>query len=437
MAHKSASQLADNRGQEDYAVVELIERLAKHKEGRLALIIRLSRLQPHNRREHHLRIAGEVFEEAVHLLEGKMFVLSGGDLIYVGRTDGIAALEKSVERLCVLFHDDPLIQAAGDGPDTHDSLSFSSWYYLDQDYDRLLAETRAVRDRAKAARSGPPSKSSHAKAMQSRAGGNAGQADPAQAALGVPDARQPLGPSTLARVNTMLERADISSLARNQAICSIPPDGSPTRLFDEIYVSISDLERIATPGIALGADPWMFRSLTQTLDRRLLSYLAAESQIDRSVSMNLNVSTLLSPEFRNFDHKVNGRLRGRLILELAFVDIVSDMRAYLFARELLRERGYRICIDGITYQTLHMCDREKLGADLVKILWSPELNIPRSQDDRDAISRFVVQQGRARIILCRCDDNDAISIGQNMGIVLFQGRHVDKLLRQGRSIIPS
>ena len=402
----------EHRASGEQSVIELLDRLSRHRDGRIAVHVRLSRLQPHHRREHHLRIAGEVFEEAASSLEGATVTLSCGDLVFIGRSEGLGALERAVERLCVLFNDDPLIQAAGEGSGARDARSFCSWYSLARDYDRLLAEFRALRDR-----------------------GNASRSDAARlASFPAPvDERSPLGPATLGEVSRLLERADISSLARNQAVCTIPPGTSPTRVFDEIYVSISDLERAVSPNVALGADPWMFRSLTQTLDRRILAHIGAEAGLDRSISLNLNVSTLLSADFKRFDDRVNGRLRGKLILEISLVDLVADMRAFAFARESLRERGYRICIDGITHQTMHMVDRERLGADLVKIQWSPELAGSRAEEDRSALGRFVATQGRARVVLCRCDDAEAVQTGQSVGFVLFQGRHVDRMLRPGRA----
>jgi 16S rRNA C967 or C1407 C5-methylase (RsmB/RsmF family) len=38
--------------------------------------------------------------------------------------------------------------------------------------------------------------------------------------------------------------------------------------------------------------------------------------------------------------------------------------------------------------------------------------------------------GRARIILTRCDSDEAIRFGQSLGITMYQGRYVDKLLTQ-------
>jgi hypothetical protein len=40
--------------------------------------------------------------------------------------------------------------------------------------------------------------------------------------------------------------------------------------------------------------------------------------------------------------------RGTVIFELQTIDIFSDLGAYIFARDFVKERGYRVCLDGVT-----------------------------------------------------------------------------------------
>ena len=55
-----------------------------------------------------------------------------------------------------------------------------------------------------------------------------------------------------------------------------------------------------------------------------------------------------------------------------------------------------------------------------------DLSGSRTQELKDHIDRC----GRARIILSRCDSDEAIRFGQALGITMYQGRYVDKLLTQ-------
>jgi hypothetical protein len=77
---------------------------------------------------------------------------------------------------------------------------------------------------------------------------------------------------------------------------------------------------------------------------------------------------------------------------------------------------------------LPFVDRDRLGLDLVKILWNADIlgetRTERRQEIRDLITAF----GRARVILCHCDTAEAVTVGQSLGIVMFQGHHIDRLL---------
>jgi len=113
----------------------------------------------------------------------------------------------------------------------------------------------------------------------------------------------------------------------------------------------------------------LFQHLTETLDLRVLKLLtqADDQDLHSSFSVNLNVSTLLLGEFTKFDTSLRTGGRGTIVLELQLVDIYSDVANYMFARDFVRERGYRICVDGVTLQSLPLIDRQALGADLIKL----------------------------------------------------------------------
>jgi EAL domain-containing protein (putative c-di-GMP-specific phosphodiesterase class I) len=148
-------------------------------------------------------------------------------------------------------------------------------------------------------------------------------------------------------------------------------------------------------------------------------------------SVNLNVATLLSDRFLAFDANLKAATRGTVIFELQTIDIFSDLGAYLFARDFVKERGYRICLDGVTDLTMPFIDRERLGLDMIKIVWNPDMLGSGREAKRDELRKLIANFGRARTILCRCDSEEAVTIGQSLGICLFQGRYIDRLLGAG------
>ena len=106
--------------------------------------------------------------------------------------------------------------------------------------------------------------------------------------------------------------------------------------------------------------------------------------------------------------------------------IFSDIAAFLFARDFAHERGYRICVDGLSHRTLPFVQREKLGVDLLKLVWDPELAHHAHGEHGDDFRRRLKRAGETRIILCRCGSADALDFGTDIGVTLFQGRQIEQ-----------
>ena len=238
---------------------------------------------------------------------------------------------------------------------------------------------------------------------------------------------EPLTPRLLGRVEQALRRTDVSNMVRRQLVCGVNGDAAPQPVFSELFIATSALRETMMPDVDLAASRWLFHYLTETLDRRMLAMLSKSNDrsINGDISVNLNVSTLLSPEFMQFDDRLIAARRGSIIVELQMNDIFSDLNAFLFARDFVKERGYRICIDGLTHQTIRFINRDKLGADMVKLRWREDL---AETEDRDRICRMVKPMDESTVILYRCDDQSAVEFGQAIGVSMFQGRHIENLI---------
>lgn len=412
MAPSAAPDAASAANQES-ALYDYASRIARHQEGRLALHIHLSRLQQHNRREYHIRVAISIFEELVKQFEGAIFHLMNHDIVFVCKGAQPQHLEQAVMKLRYLFSEDPLTRYADDQTDG----GFCTWYVLTADYDRFAAMAKRFHELGEA---------------QSR------ESRRLRETIERPQAFRPRPAMTardLAEVQRAIGNADLSPLVRHQAVCAVTCDTKPMPIFHEMYVSIGDLEQQVLPGSSMTGNPWLFQHLTQSLDRRMLPQVLRDyANADRPFSLNLNLSTILSEDFQRFDQGIGLGVRGRLVIELQKVDIFADMGAWLFARDFLRERGYRTCLDGLTYLVLPYIDRERLGIDLMKMFWSDELVSGVRPETLADLKTAIKQAGPARMIMSRCDNPESIRIGHEMGISLFQGRHIDQMLDQDRPV---
>ena len=240
--------------------------------------------------------------------------------------------------------------------------------------------------------------------------------------------RRELTPDMLAKVQKIISVADFSSFIRRQAICAIIGKSAPQRVFEEVFVSIPDMRDSLLPEVEITANPWLFLALTETLDKRVLEIISRhdDGALIGNFSVNINVSTILSDDFLHFDDSINGAMRQSIVLELQLVDIFSDIRSFILAKTFAKTRGYKICIDGITVDKLKYLNRANLDCDLMKIVWHPSF-VDIINEDKHFMD-YVNKAERAKIILCRIDDANAVEVGNSLGINLYQGRYVQRLL---------
>ena len=123
-----------------YLLLDFAQRLDRHREGRRAVHIHLSRLRPQNRREQHIRVAVNTFEEVVGQFNGQLFVLQNADLMFLGKDAKIADMDDAIMRLRFLFSEDPLTQ----GNDDEAAARFCTWYNIETSYNKFLAAVEHI-----------------------------------------------------------------------------------------------------------------------------------------------------------------------------------------------------------------------------------------------------------------------------------------------------
>jgi len=389
-------------------LLDYVRRLENRREGRKVAILHLSNLRPINRREQHIRAASNSFENLIASMQGQLFVLANLDHFFIFKDDAQAEVETVVQQIRFMFSDDPLFELP------IEDQKFNTWYDVssDEDYEEIL---HFVQDLVEDDTKDEEKKDTAADTRSSlRARQKKGD---------------PMTPEVLDRVENALQRADLSNLVRRQFACTLDSNMVPEQAFSEMYISIADLRETMLPGVNMSSNRWLFQHLTEILDRRMLSMLTKTDHLSISgdISFNINVATLLSEGFQAFDDNIAAARRGSMILELQCADIFSDLGAYFFAREYVQDKGYRICLDGMSHESMAMIDRERLGVDMVKLIWNPEM-VDGGEESHDGLRRLVRRTGANRIVLCRVDNREAIDFGQSVGITTFQGRYIENLI---------
>src|SRR3546814_6096083 len=76
---------------------------------------------------------------------------------------------------------------------------------------------------------------------------------------------------------------------------------------------------------------------------RMLAWLTRndDATLRHSFSLNINISSVLSQRFLEFDARLDKTRRNTIVIELQKVDVFADLARYLFTRDFLLDRGYR------------------------------------------------------------------------------------------------
>lgn len=344
---------------------------------RQACIVHLSRLAPERLRPHHVRLARAALEPLAHADRARLFELPTLDFVVIWRGPAETAVSVSREALTLLFSDED-----GGGEKV---TGAGLWQELElpKEADQLLAMADNI----------------------------LGNKDDMPAP---PSTAMALDPTSLAAFEALLAQADVARFVRRHQICVRLPDGQFRLRWEKRYLSVEELQTSLDPDHAARAEPWLFRRLTRTLDRRMLALLSAPDELNGAgpFGLNLNVTSILSPEFLRFDEALPQALRGQVTLDFLPADVLADPAAFLFAREFASSRGYRTLLRGVTADLLPVFPLARIGLDYLQLRWSQAL-VAHGTD---------IFPDPSPIVLSHADQPSAIAWGMRQGITLYQGR---------------
>lgn len=389
-------------------LLDQLKRVRHDPLGYFAVHVHLSKLRPGNRQQHFLDIANRSFDDFVANNDAMLYALYNADIVLICRNVPIDDVDPVIEKVRGLFPEDPLTEAPlGSFEDR-----FSTWYDLTQPED-LKTLTSACADIAAAADVQREEDRKAAAVAQSQA-----------------DQGKPLAPDNLAAINQKMKTTQIADLIRSQAAYRVIPGKKGEVVFREFFIAMAELKKRVAPNVNFFSSPWLFQYLTETLDKRMLAVIGKRNPATApdSISLNLNIGTVMSREFQAF-HEAMEEHASKFIIEMQVIDIFSDMNAYRLARDMLRERGYRILIDGLNPLAINFFDPAYMQADYLKIAWGPEF-VGDEQDEKVAeMRRIVSHAGKDGVVLARVDSQDAIRWGAQLGISRYQGYFIDKLVQ--------
>jgi hypothetical protein len=239
----------------------------------------------------------------------------------------------------------------------------------------------------------------------------------------------------LARIERQMAIFDLSPFMLNQPVMDIRPEAQNQREYFELYIAVKNLEERISPEFDITGNRWLFNYFTSNLDQSILKTLNYGLDFIRGhkIGLNLNLTTIMSSAFVKFDERLTAELRGNVVLEINKVDLVENESIYKEVVDFARNRGYSICIDGLTpFWVTHM-DLEYMACDYAKMFWSPDM-LEMESELYDSLTEKIENQAKCRFILARCGTVSGLLFAHGAGINLVQGRVIDNIIRKGVSV---
>jgi len=361
--------------------------------GRMAIVLHLSRLRAP--RAYHGRIARPLLDQAAARLSGTVFARSNGDLLLLGQqpAPGDSAAEPAglVQKLSLLFGADPA------------EVGFISVWRLGSE----AAGFRAYLD------------------------------EPAFAPPILPGLGEDVVPAQTAAVADWLhasQRSPVPELLGQQTAVvlhagrDVPIGSRLSPLFREFIVH--------TPGGPGGIDPWLERHARAALDARVLAHLQHELeeggrltrpsiQAGLAIHVNLSLSSVASPSFGRLVQAARAA-GARFGVEISIVEGLADLPMLDYAAGLIRLAGFAFVLKGLDEASLGFARVGSLGADVIKLDWSPGLaHAPGAR--RREVELNLQALGVDRVLINHADTADAVAWGQANGITRYQGSFLDSV----------
>ncbi len=403
-------------------LIELLNLIEDNRDGWQVLCLAFSRLLEHYRSEYQIKIATNLMNDLLADHDGAIYICDDTTIYVMVRNFPKGVMDKMIFQLRYLFMDDPLAYTIeGD-----ENPEFATVYDIEEQWQdfmdvckrRLVVRLRGSRAAAEAAAApkqaeAPKPKQPHYKEMRLFTASN------------------------LVNIERDLRGIDLSPTIRRQPICAAIPQTNIRTVFDELYININHLRQSMGVEVDLLSNRWLFKYLTQVLDERVLDLIqrAPAHYLANPISLNLNVPTVLSTRFAEFDAAIKPASKVSIVIELQLADVFADMGAFLLAKDTAQKLGYRVCLDGVTELSFPQIDRQRLGFDLIKLSWNADNEQDLNSENNRKLEAAIRQCGNNRVILTRCDTLQAVEFGQALGLSLFQGRYLDSVINPKSTVM--
>lgn len=375
-----------NQGAERY-LLDSLNRIAKNPIDYSVLYVNVSKLKAKNRHPEFVNIFARMFDDLVGATNGMMFILSNSDFAILGKNINQYTVQNAVAKLQKSLANDPMLYNVGE-----DGSTFADLYRFPADFPKLYSKIKDLQENY-------------------------------QPEFDIELMRRPLEASQVDDVVERLNSIDLTELVKRQSVLKVGGAKKFETLFEEFFVAVKDLKLYFDYSVDLQANKWIFMYLSQVLDKKTIaSFKFSEIKtLPPYISINLNMSTLSSPEFEEFVTHVLPA-EQKLIVELQPMDVFNNLPRYFEVKNFLHQKGYLVLFDATDPDMLKMINLKRLEPDYVKIFWN---QIYEEDGDNHKLRELINDFGADKFILSKCLNDKALNWGLKYHIRNFQGPFID------------
>jgi len=224
---------------------------------------------------------------------------------------------------------------------------------------------------------------------------------------------------------TYISRQSIYAAKKNEPVSPVA---------EEFFISIEAIRANVLPDTDFRGNGSLFNHLTLYLDKILLGSLHHVADRNLPISINLNVESVFSVEFKKFMGSFGKDNLKRIQIEFRQADILQNLRQYQLVGRILAEHQGSTVIDAVFPDTLGLVRMERLSPAFVKIFWQNDSDTPLHEHKQDVAD--IIEAGIFPV-LSRVESEAGFQAGLDLGIKLFQGFYFDALAKKQQATAPA
>ena len=360
--------------QEDL-LLEYADRFQRHREGRKALWLHLSRLARENRHVTDIRLAANLLRPVAKAFHGEVFVLRSGDVVLTLKDPVQTMVDSALFQVRYSFSRDPLIRRVDDEGDE----VYLTEFLMEQDYESFVqackdAKAKANEEVAATAKRRQPQDED---AEQPRLGPRLiVSAEPSEEQASADESEAPQGLAKEIEIGGA--SLPLSKVVRRQLICTSEKDEKQLAIGLRHEVPAKAIDEFGHLALCHARGQITEREAVVEIERTVLPVLVSEI-VTETIPVSLlsvRLETIMSAEFAVVLRAIEGKSQTDVWLGIHAGDAHADPETATYAHSFLKKRGLMVGLTDLTPSLAPQLVRLLAGMSFAEIAPSPGKPMP-------------------------------------------------------------